>query len=94
MDAVKRSGEYATGQVENLLSGLGEGSHGPRVKAVKRFQEYIAAYRPEIYDDDVDLLYKARVFVGACAYSVGLAGEFVLIVACGFCCCRASRRWG
>ena len=30
------------------------------MKAVKRFQDYITSYRPQVYDDDVDYL-----FIGA-----------------------------
>ena len=57
MDAIRKSPTYAEGQIRILLSDLKSTNHTVRIKAVKRFQDYIAAYRPQIYDDDVDYLF-------------------------------------
>lgn len=48
---------YAESQIRVLLSDLKNSSHSVKMKAVKRFQEYVEKYKPEPYDDDVDYLY-------------------------------------
>ena len=48
---------YAEGQIKVLLLDLSNKNHTVKMRAVKRFHDYITAYRPEIYDDDIDLLY-------------------------------------
>lgn len=57
MDAIRKSATYAEGQIRLLLSDLKNTNHTIRVKAVKRFQDYITSYRPQVYDDDVDVLF-------------------------------------
>ena len=57
MDAIRKSPNYAEGQIRALLSDLKSSNHTVRMKAVKRFQDYITTYRPQIYDDDVDFLF-------------------------------------
>ena len=57
MDAIRKSPNYAEGQIRALLSDLKNTNHTVRIKAVKRFQDYITTYRPQIYDDDVDFLF-------------------------------------
>lgn len=57
MDAIRKSPNYAEGQIRALLSDLKSTNHAVRMKAVKRFQDYITTYRPQIYDDDVDFLF-------------------------------------
>ena len=57
MDAIRKSATYAEGQIRLLLSELKNTNHTIRVKAVKRFQDYITSYRPQVYDDDVDVLF-------------------------------------
>jgi hypothetical protein len=57
MDAIRQSPSYAEGQIRLLLNDLKNVNHAVRIKAVKRFQEYIEAYHPDIYDDDVDFMF-------------------------------------
>jgi hypothetical protein len=57
----ERSASYAGSKTLELLGELGSAKHAGRIKALKRFQEYINQYRPELYDDDVELLYVVRV---------------------------------
>ena len=57
MDAIRKSPSYAEGQIRVLLSDLKNTNHAVRMKAVKRFQDYITTYRPQVYDDDVDYLF-------------------------------------
>lgn len=57
MDTIRKSANYAQGQIRSLLSDLKNTNHTVRVKAVKRFQDYIDNYSPEVYDDDIDLLF-------------------------------------
>lgn len=56
----ERSASYAGSKTLELLGELGSAKHAGRIKALKRFQEYITKYRPELYDDDVELLYVVR----------------------------------
>jgi hypothetical protein len=57
MDAIRKSPNYAEGQIRVLLNDLKNANHTIRIKAVKRFQDYISTYRPQIFDDDVDFLF-------------------------------------
>lgn len=57
MDAIRQSPSYAEGQIRLLLNDLKNVNHAVRIKAVKRFQEYVDAYHPDIYDDDVDFMF-------------------------------------
>lgn len=57
MDAIRKSPNYAEGQIRALLSDLKNANHTVRIKAVKRFQDYVSTYRPQIFDDDVDFLF-------------------------------------
>lgn len=60
----ERSASYAGSKTLELLGELGSAKHGGRIKALKRFQEYINKYKPELYDDDVELLYVVRLCPG------------------------------
>lgn len=48
---------YAEGQIRVCLADLASSSHGTRVKAVKRFQDYITQNKPDLNDDDVLYLF-------------------------------------
>jgi hypothetical protein len=61
MDKIRKQPGYATSQIRLLLSDLKNTNHGIRSKAVKRFKDYIAVYKPEIFDDDVDYLYTGEL---------------------------------
>ena len=68
------SAGYAYGQIRLCLSDLANASHGTKLKAVKRFQDYIANTKPDLNDDDVLYLFAgagAAEMQGA-ASSVGL----------------------
>jgi hypothetical protein len=47
MDAIRKSPNYAEGQIRALLSDLKSTNHAVRMKAVKRFQDYITTYRSD-----------------------------------------------
>ena len=72
MDAIRKSPTYAEGQIRVLLSDLKSTNHTVRTKAVKRFQDYISSYRPQIYDDDVDYLFCGAVTEEADGVPMGL----------------------
>lgn len=57
MEGMKRSPGYAESQIRLLLSDLKNSNNSIRLKAVKRFQDYINSYKPDMYDDDVDSLF-------------------------------------
>lgn len=57
MDQIRRKSGYATSQIRLLLADLKNSNHSVRNKAVKRFKDYIAVYKPEVFDDDVDYLF-------------------------------------
>ncbi len=48
MEAMKRSAGFAESQIRLLLADLKSSSQSARVKAVKRFQDYINTYRPDV----------------------------------------------
>jgi len=53
----KSSSGYAEGQIRVLLADLSSTNHGLRVKALKRFQDYVSQQKPELNDDDVMYLF-------------------------------------
>ena len=61
MDKIRKQPGYATSQIRLLLSDLKSTTHSVRNKAVKRFKDYIAVYKPEIFDDDVDYLFTGEL---------------------------------
>jgi hypothetical protein len=52
----ERTEKYAGTRILELLGTLRSAKHAGRLKALKKFQEYIGKYKPEPYDDDVELL--------------------------------------
>jgi hypothetical protein len=82
MDAIRQSPSYAEGQIKLLLNDLKNVNHAVRIRAVKRFQEYIASYYPDIYDDDVDLMFcgalnEEGVGMGLLYYSGLDSGQYI-----------------
>eukprot|EP01041_Mallomonas_annulata_P007200 gene7200-14681_t len=58
MDELRKTAEFSGGQIKLLLKDLNKNSsHTIRLKALKRFQDYISTFKPELYDDDVDMLF-------------------------------------
>ena len=53
----KSSSGYAEGQIRVFLADLASSSHATRAKAVKRFQDYVAQFKPDLSDDDVVYLF-------------------------------------
>jgi len=56
----ERSATYAGSKCLDLLGLLRSAKHAGRIKALRRFQEYVQQFRPEFYDDDVELLLVVR----------------------------------
>jgi hypothetical protein len=52
----ERSATYAGSKCMELLGLLRSAKHAGRIKALRRFQEYVQQFKPEFYDDDVELL--------------------------------------
>lgn len=73
----ERSASYAGSKTLELLGELGSAKHAGRIKALKRFQEYITKYRPELYDDDVELLYVVRGSKSAIPFGVHVSGLMI-----------------
>ena len=48
MEARRRSDDYAGNQIRLLLSDLKKASHPIKLKAIKRFRNYIEEYQPEV----------------------------------------------
>lgn len=48
MELMKKSAGYAESQIRLLLSDLKNSSHNVKLKALKRFQEYVELYQPEV----------------------------------------------
>ena len=48
MEGIKRSADFAESQIRVLLNDLNNESHNVRTRAIKRFQEYISTYHPEV----------------------------------------------
>lgn len=48
---------FAEKEIRVLLAGLGGDNHGTRIKAIKRFKDYISEYRPDANDEDVEYLF-------------------------------------
>ena len=53
----RKTAGFATSQCRALLVDLSNSNHAVRTKAVKKFEEYITQYKPEVYDDDVESLF-------------------------------------
>ena len=49
MEGIRRSADFAESQIRVLLNDLNNDSHNIRFRAIKRFQEYVATYRPEVF---------------------------------------------
>ena len=56
----ERSASFAGSRTLELLGQLRNSKHAGRAKALKKFQDYLQKYRPEFYDDDVELLLVVR----------------------------------
>lgn len=56
MSERERAPSYAGSKVVELLSALRSAKHAGRIKALRKFEDYIIKTRPELYDDDVELL--------------------------------------
>lgn len=56
----ERSATYAGSKCMELLGLLRSAKHAGRIKALRRFQDYVQRYKPEFYDDDVELLLVVR----------------------------------
>jgi hypothetical protein len=57
MDVVRRTADFAENQTKFFITDINSKDNGARLKAIKRYKEYITTYRPEMYDDDVDFLF-------------------------------------
>lgn len=57
MDVVRRTADFAENQTKFFITDINSKDNGVRLKAIKRYKEYITTYRPEMYDDDVDFLF-------------------------------------
>ena len=81
----KTGSGYCESQIRVLLSNLSEGSHNVRLKAIKKFTEYIQTYKPDVNEEDIDYLFmgangiqvptgNGRLKEGLCHYA-GLDSE-------------------
>ena len=59
----ERSASYAGSRSLELLGTLRSAKHAGRLKALKKFQEYVNKYKPEFYDDDIELLLVVRGWI-------------------------------
>lgn len=57
MDVVRRTADFAENQTKFFITDINSKDNGARLKAIKRYKEYITTYRPEMYEDDVDFLF-------------------------------------
>ena len=57
MDVVRQTADFAENQTKFFIKDINSQDNGTRLKAIKRYKEYISTYHPEMYDDDVDFLY-------------------------------------
>ena len=66
----RASPEFAAEEIRSLLDGLSVSGHAARVRALQRFELYVTTERPELFDDDVDVLFRGdyarRGLVAAC----------------------------
>ena len=66
----RASPEFAAEEIRSLLEGLSVSGHAARVRALQRFEVYVTTERPDIFDDDVDVLFRGdyarRGLVAAC----------------------------
>jgi hypothetical protein len=53
----KRQPEYAEVQIRALMLDLAR-DYNQQLRGVSKFKEYVAKYKPEVYDDDADLLFR------------------------------------
>ena len=49
MDLVRRTPAFAGGQFTLFLKDLNNTSHSISIKGIKRLQDYISTYKPEVY---------------------------------------------
>ena len=50
--------EFGAEEIRSLLDGLSVSNHAARCRAIKRFEVYVSTARPDLYDDDVDVLFR------------------------------------
>jgi len=53
----KREPDYAEGQIRALLLDLSK-DYSQQLRGISKFKEYIAKFKPDVYDDDADLLFR------------------------------------
>ena len=60
-------------QIKECLEGMNHKNHSNRIKAIKKFEDYVTQNHPSPCDDDVEMLYK------------GIPNEnlYGLLMACG-----------
>ena len=56
-DEFKRQPDYAEIQIKSFVTDLAK-DYNNQLRAVAKFKEYVLKYKPEVYDDDADLLFR------------------------------------
>ena len=80
---IRRSPAFAAEEIASLLDGLRLSSHAARVRAMRRFEVYVATERPEIFDDDVDVLFAGMASGAEGHHTHDGAPQVGLCSACG-----------
>ena len=53
----KRHPDYAEIQIKSFITDLAK-DYNHQLRAVAKFKDYVSKYKPEVYDDDADLLFR------------------------------------
>lgn len=56
-DDYKRQPDYAEAQIKSFITDLSKG-YDQQLRAIKKFQDWVIVSKPEVYDDDADLLFR------------------------------------
>ena len=56
-DDFKRQPDYAETQIKSFITDLSKG-FDTQLRAVQKFQQFVLNSKPEVYDDDADLLFR------------------------------------
>lgn len=76
MQAARRTDVYCGNQIRLLLGNLNKSAHSVKVKAVKEFHTYIETYEPDIYAENVDILFFGNDEIGeGLMYWAGVSSE-------------------
>jgi len=51
-----RTPDFASSKIQDLLNDLATKSHNAKVRSITNFMSFIKTSKPEVYDDDVDIL--------------------------------------